>query len=212
MASTAELVQLTVRVLCDRLPADGPLPAYLFAQTPDNQSSVLAAGRELLIRGSVRELRFAGCDAFGGYPGARAWRQALLEMGVAPESIAEVPVNIAAGLNTRIEAEALVRVARQRGDRRLLVIAPPFQQVRAFMSVVRCVVASHPRLRAYSHVGMTQRWTERVSHSQGSLQAPRSALVGAELERIERYTRKGDLIAVREVLDYLDRREAEDDG
>lgn len=207
MPRISELLELATRVLCDPAPLAAVPSAYLFAQTEDNQSSVLAAGSALLRGEQVAELRLPGCQEMGGYPGSAAWRQALQALQVPPGQVAELPLDTSAGLNTKVEAEALVRHARALGEGALVVVAAPFHQLRAYMTVVRVLLAEHPQLRVYSHPGQPLPWGERARHSQGSLRATRARLIGRELERIERYTASGDLIPVRQVLGYLDRRD-----
>lgn len=51
-------------------------------------------------------------------------------------------------------------------------------------------------------------WRDLVTHSQGTLQAPRRQLIQEELTRIRTYQDKGDLAGLDDVLDYLNRRDA----
>jgi hypothetical protein len=50
-------------------------------------------------------------------------------------------------------------------------------------------------------------WQEEVIHSQGTLKAKRRDLIQEELERIEKYQKKGDLTTPEQVLSYLNKRE-----
>ena len=61
----------------------------------------------------------------------------------------------------------------------------------------------------FSYAGEALRWDESVAHSQGTLTATRKDLIHAEQERIERYSRKGDLRSRERVLDYLNQRDLE---
>lgn len=202
-----QLVELTARVLRDTPPPDALPAAYLFAQTQDNEASVLGAGLELLRTARVAALRLPGCTAIAGYPGFERWQAELVNAGAPAQRIEPVALDLVAGINTKVEAEAAVALARARADAALAVVAAPFHQLRAFMTVVRVALAEHPILRLYSFPGLALPWAEIVTHSQGTVCATRAGLIEPELRRIERYTAKGDLIQVRKVLDYLDRRE-----
>jgi hypothetical protein len=65
----------------------------------------------------------------------------------------------------------------------------------------------YPALRVHSAPGAPLAWDVHARHSQGVLEAPRTQLIDAELERIARYTAKGDLVPAREVLAYLEARD-----
>ncbi len=201
------MFELLTRVLCEPEPVDSPEHAYLFAQTADNQASVFTAGRALLAAGRVQELLLAGTPSLAGYPGFRAWRQALLDQGLAETSLRPVPID-SETLNTLVEAVALVRAAQARSISGLYIVASPFQQLRAFMTTVSVVLRQAPGLRVYNRAGAALPWGETVVHSQGTLRCARSQLIESELERIERYTLKGDLLPENEILEYLQWRDS----
>ncbi len=207
MKDLDQLVELTARVLRDTPPPCRLPAAYLFAQTEDNEASVLGAGLELLCGERIEVLRLPGCPAIAGYPGFNHWQAKLVAAGAPPQRIEAVALEVAAGINTKVEAEAAVRLALARGDCALAVVAAPFHQLRAFMTAVRVALAEHTALRLYSFPGLALPWAEQVTHSQGTVSATRAGLIEPELRRIERYTEKGDLIQVHQVLDYLDQRE-----
>jgi hypothetical protein len=197
------LIELLIRTLCDPLPdlpADG---AYLFGQTADNQQSVFETGVDLVKRQRARRLLIPDSTPRCGYPGFRVWRQALGDLGLGESDIAGVSTASLPGLNTLTEAEALVRHARAEGMARILVVAPPFHQLRAFITTVSVVLREFPGLRVYNRVGVAQPWDDTVVHSQGVLQCTRTDLIHSEIVRIERYRRKGDLVSQDEVLAYL---------
>jgi hypothetical protein len=142
-----------------------------------------------------------------GYPGATQCRHGLQESGLPTESITGVPVEATTSLNTLIESEALVRFARDQAFTSLIVVSPPFHQLRAFMTAVTVALEEYPQLSIYSHPGATQPWMEAVIHSQGTLQASRRQLIQEELGRISTYQDKGDLTRFEDVLDYMNRRD-----
>ncbi|MBN2447723.1 MAG: YdcF family protein [Phycisphaerae bacterium] len=201
--------ELLLRILSDTGPPGAVEAAYLFAQTQPNQDSVFAAARELLNRNAVEKILISDCRAKSGYPGAAAWRAALADHGISADAVDEVPTEPTEILHTLIEAQAVVRLARVRDYRRLVVVAAPFHQQRAVMTTISVALREHPRLRIYSRPGASQRWDEVVTHSQGTLKATRAELIAEERRRIEIYTAQGDLAERADILEYLRWRDQE---
>lgn len=203
---TSSILELMVRVLSDSLPEKPFDGAYLYCSTEGNQSSVFQAARKLIVEGTVRRILIYMTEPLSGYPGGETWRNALEVQGISGEQIIGVPPADAASINTLIETQAMIRCAKERGLETLLVVAPPFQQLRAFMTAVTVALERYPELRLYSHPGKALPWMETVVHSQGTLRAPRRQLIQEELIRIETYRKKGDLANFENVLDYINRR------
>ncbi|UCD52053.1 MAG: hypothetical protein JSW27_05325, partial [Phycisphaerales bacterium] len=129
-AKVNERIELLVRILCDTLPAERADAAYLFAQTEPNQGSVFPVARELLERGMAGKILISDCDAKCGYIGATAYRQAMIASGISEEAIEDVPMEPTEILHTLIESKALIRHARAKGYRTLIVVSAPFHQER----------------------------------------------------------------------------------
>jgi hypothetical protein len=200
------VIEAVVRILCDTPPPGIADTACLFAQSPDNERSVLERAAEMFREGLVQRLMVMDAPVNAGYAGMRAWGRWMEENGVNAERIVAVPLHDSMH-NTLTEAEAFVRAARENGFTSLVVTAAPFHQVRAFMTMVHAGQAACPQIRFYSVPGSGQTWTQRVVHSQGCLVTTRRQLIHAELERIEAYGRKGDLVSYAEILEYMERRE-----
>jgi uncharacterized SAM-binding protein YcdF (DUF218 family) len=198
--------QLLIRVLCDTQPPAVTDGAYLFGQTTDNEESVFAAAGQLLTAMLTRRVLLAHTEPMSGYPGFKAWQQALHRQGIGNLQIEGVTGISSPMLHTLIEAEALVRFAKAQGYRSLYVVAPPFHQPRAFMTAVTAALRVYPDLQLYSYPGAALPWQAEVAHSQGQARGTRSELVAGELERIRTYHEKGDLASVETVLDYLNKR------
>jgi hypothetical protein len=198
--------QLLIRVLCDTRPPAVTDGAYLFGQTADNEESVFAAAGQLLTAMLTRRVLLPHTEPMSGYPGFKAWQQALHGQGIGNLQIQGVTGITSPMLHTLIEAEALVRFAKAQGYRSLYVVAPPFHQPRAFMTAVTAALRAYPDLQLYSYPGAALPWQAEVAHSQGQTRGTRSELVAGELERIRTYHEKGDLASVETVLDYLIKR------
>jgi hypothetical protein len=206
-APDPQAVEAVVRILCDCRPARRADALYLFAQTPDNEASVLAAAHRVMAESLAARCWISAASPWEGYRGADAWERALIDMGLKPDAIERVPFD-AANHNTLTEARALVDFIVREGHSVVIVTAAPFHQVRAFMTTVACAERSSSALEIYSHPGAALDWTAAVRHSQGRLVAPRSRLIHAESERISTYGLQGDLISYPAVVEYLDRRDA----
>jgi hypothetical protein len=200
------LIELLTRTLCDTLPAAQLDGAYLFAQTADNQQSVFATALDLFRQQQVKKILISGAKPISGYPGFAAWQQELVSLGLPEVVLTAVPPTDPSVLHTRIEAESLVRWAREQNYGRLVVVAPPFQQLRAFMTAVSLVLEQFPDLQIYNQVGAALPWREMVVHSQGKLHCERRELIQHELDRIKTYQDKGDLAPTQTVLIYLNQR------
>lgn len=202
-----QLQQLTVRVLADAVPAGLGLvvpPAYLYTQTVDNQHSVLVKGANLLMAGSTdRLLVLNDLDRSNrGYPGAEVWIKELAGIGIPPAACRSVDCNQL--LNTLTESLALVEFAKRERLSHLMIIAPPFHILRAFVSVVSAIKKlGDIDLRIYCQIGVSQPWGQTVRHSQGTLVATRTGLILTELARLRLYYQKGDLVNVQTALEYL---------
>lgn len=203
------LSELIIRTLCDTLPTTQADAVFLFGQTEDNQQSVFDSSIYLLQISLAKKVMFIQSEAMSGYPGFAKWQEELTKLGVTKEQIEPVPIGAdVASLNTRIEAEAAINHAKKLAYKNLLVTASPFQQTRAFMAAVTAVRNFYPYLKVYSYPGRSLSWCEEVTHSQGRVKGTRVELIAGEMERISKYGASGDLATVKEVLDYLDRRDS----
>ena len=206
-------MQLVVRVLCDYLPKH-PLNLYLFGQTPDNQESVLGKAVELVRAGTCESLNMMeDPDQFCGYAGGTNWehelKQRLADHLVPIRQLSFPSRNGSKMLHTYGEAVAIVKEAKEQGWETLGVVAPPFHQVRAFVSTVSAALREYPSLRIYSLVGHTLSWEETAVHSQGTVIDLRKNLIQEEAERLAKYGGKdGDLVSEEDVLEYLRRRDS----
>lgn len=213
MLISTEIARLLLMTTCDLAPREhAPRVAYIFAQTSDNQASVLEKGALLYRGGIVNTLALCDGETAHGYPGYQNWRTELLLLGVQPKDIVSVLVDV--GVNTFSEATALVKHCRwqhfhssKHNWDSIYIVAPPFHQLRAFISVVSVALHGYPEFRIYNQPGNSFDWHERVRHSQGTLEATRQELIDTELERIERYYEKGDLVSLAEVFKYLKQRD-----
>lgn len=199
--------ELMVRILCDDDGTNVMDASYLFAQTTDNEDSALITGA-LLYKDNRAGLLglYAGNDRAAGYPGFNSWKEKLTRLGVHERAIFGIDIPDG-NLNTLTEAMALVRESKRRAFKTLRVTASPFHQIRCFISTVSIVLREYPELKVYSKVGYAMEWNKRVAHSQMTTIGKRSELIAGELDRINRYRKKGDLVSLDEIINYLDQRD-----
>ncbi len=201
--------ELIIRTLCDTLPDEPADALFLFGQTEDNQESAFAVVHSLLAQKRIHKVLFLNTEPMSGYPGFESWKQALTAAGVGAEMIEPVePVPADTDLlHTLIEAKSMMHHAKKQKYRHVIVTAAPFQQPRAFMAAVTAALEIYPELYLYSQPGKPMPWKEEVVHSQGKVQDARAGLIAGEMERIQKYNRQGDLIAVDEAINYLNKRD-----
>ncbi|MCX2740249.1 YdcF family protein [Pontibacter anaerobius] len=201
------LEELIIRTLADTLP-EGPLDAlFLFGQTEDNQESGFAVAQRLLEQGRVQKVLFLDTQPLSGYPGFERWHQELKNMGLPEDKLEGIPGPGTDYLHTLLEAEAMVKHAKEKSYKSIAVAAAPFQQPRAFMAAVTAAHRFYPSLYLFSQPGKPLPWCHEATHSQGKVENTRAGLIAGELERISKYNAKGDLNSVEEVLAYLNRRD-----
>jgi len=199
-------IELLTRILCDPTPLTPAYAAYLFCTTEDNQPSVFQAAAEVLQQAQATRILILESEPMSGYPGDHQARQRMMHFGIPQDAVDGVPLKRVESINTLVEAQALIDFARDRSVASLIVVSPPFHQLRAFMTTVTVALKEYPDISIYSRTGFALPWLETVVHSQGTLTAARRQLIQEEVARIATYQAKGDLAPFEAVLEYLDRR------
>lgn len=183
---------------------------YLVGQTRSNQSSVLNRAPE--FSGPIGIIGYPDTEHFG-YPGSNVWVPELHKRGVSDEHIVLVTGSFVdmggkEVIHTLSEMRALMRYARANALQTVLLVAPRFHIVRAFMSGVLALTEHYPELRLYPVLGTPLNWGEESSHSQGVLKGIRADFLVEEIIRIYAYHGQGNLPDPESVLTYMDRRDA----
>ncbi len=205
-----QTLELVIWIFSEPLPT-AHVPAdfmFLFGQTLDNQESVLQMAEKALLTGITQRVGFLQSPALSGYPGYDAWHQMLSERGIKSDQLEGVPFDNPTMIHTRIEAEAMILYTKKQNFRQIYITAAPFHQLRAFMTAVTVALEHYPTVKLHSLPGKPLPWLEKVAHSQGQVLGTRSQLIAGEWERIEKYTQKGDLATITQVLDYLNQRDS----
>ena len=205
--SYAEFAELVTRVMRDTSPRGVAETAYLFGENIDNERASFGAARKLWRTGRARTISI---DDFGrayGYEGFAHWRKKLIAAGIPRSAIHGMLIAPDFPPSTHAEAWGLIRHAKKKKWRVIYVVAPPVHMLRAFMTVVSAAVKEKSKLKIYSFPADPERWETRATYSQETWKARRSDELRTELRKIEKYYRKGDMVSVREVLAYLNKRD-----
>ena len=135
---------------------------------------------------------------YGSYPFAEVLPR-MLEAGVPEEDI----IHEDKSLNTREQAVEVVRMAQERGWRKLILVASHEHQYRAYLTFLREVLDSKSGITLYNAPARNLDWF--VDKGWGT----RFERLEAEILRIEKYSEMGHLANAQEVIDYQKWKEAQ---
>lgn len=216
------LLLLEPRVFADyRDPARGKFAiVYNFSETTDSEDSGFLKIDELARTGATHQIGICKGSTEHGYAGYEHSFKRLGEIQfyriqerstpVVSNITRIVPILVEGNVNTGSEAEALIHYVATLLEGDIGIVAPAFHLMRAFMTTVSAMFRLNRISRVYAIVGAPLPWTEKVRHSQGTLQNTRAGLVADELGRLEKYRAPefGSMFSAREVLGYLDWRDS----
>lgn len=123
----------------------------------------------------------------------------MLEAGVPEDDI----IHEDKSLNTREQAVEVVRMAQERGWKKLILVASHEHQYRAYLTFLREVLDSKSGITLYNAPARNLDWF--VDKGWGT----RFERLEAEILRIEKYTEMGHLANAQEVIDYQKWKEAQ---
>ena len=135
---------------------------------------------------------------YGSYPFAEVLPR-MLEAGVPEEDI----IHEDKSLNTREQAVEVVRMAQERGWKKLILVASHEHQYRAYLTFLREVLDSKSGITLYNAPARNLDWF--VDKGWGT----RFERLEAEILRIEKYTELGHLANAQEVIEYQKWKEAQ---
>ena len=129
--------------------------------------------------------------SYGSFPFAEVLPR-MLEAGVPESDI----IHEDKSLNTREQAVEVVRMAQERGWKKLILVASHEHQYRAYLTFLREVLDSRSGITLYNAPARNLGWF--VDKGWGT----RFERLEAEILRIEKYTELGHLANAQEVIDY----------
>ena len=200
------LLAVSERVMRDVLPGGKADIAYCFGEMPENTPPVLKKAASLYQNKIVPRIVVSEQHGYGNPPTSALWSEALQKLGVPAGDIIPIIADVLEDPNTYSESQCLARNAVRSGWQRICIIAEPFHQLRAYLTL-----ASHfmdigidHKVRIFNATPDATNWMETVSHSNGRTVATRANMIFIELERIGRY---GNIRRPLELLAALDARD-----
>lgn len=203
-----EWFELLTRILCDVGPLGTADLIYLFAQTEDNEDSVIEKGFSLWNKGIGHTIGICAMEKKLGYSGMEKWFFRIRSKSACKPKVIGVKLDQSLPPCTDAEALGLIKLTKHKDWRTILIVAPPLHQVRVFVSTVSAAVREAVNVRIYSCVGESENWLQKVVHSQGVTTGKRKDLLKGELDKILKYHQKGDLVSAKEILSYLNQRDS----
>lgn len=205
---------LLPRIFCDyRDMRRGPYKmAFVYSNTPDNESSSFFKVIEMVNAGEVESLGMSEGDRGHGYEGFDYSVERLKVLGlknVVPIVKFDENGIVTTGTEAQKLSEYALSIAGSGHDGDIAIIAPPFHIVRVFMTTVTALKRNNVSARVYAVPGVPLPWNEQVHHSQGIVRDTRARLLIGELERLEKYRAPefGSMLLAKEVIEYLNWRD-----
>lgn len=210
------LVSLSIRILGDKLPDEQVDAIYPFSQTSDNDLGQIETLLSLSKRYPFAQILVCGEDGSRncGWEGYSKFTEKLIRASISHQRIKVVPFpDQEQTINTLNEAQALQEYCNSQLIKRLVIVSPPFHQVRCVTTLMSCFLSqkrfdgslSTPLL--YSSPATASCWTQHATHSQGNIVGSRSSFIFTEMERMWRYHKKGDLLDPKAIFTALDKQD-----
>ena len=153
-----------------------------------------------MINGSEGE-EFGGSKPGVAWRGRSKWEPELIELGVK-----DIIWSPAVG-HTREEADAFLKIARERRWKRVAVLTQPHHLPRVFLGMLKAMEELKYSMQVYGVAPKSCDWNKVVRGSQGAEELPRVQHLEQEFDKIQDYQEKGDLATLDEMFEYLEQRE-----
>lgn len=134
--------------------------------------------------------------SYGSFPFADI-QPYLLKRGIPRESILHEDKS----LNTKEQAEEVLKIACVNNWKRLILVASPEHQYRAYMTFLREIIDLDKGIVLYNSTSKNLKWCENLGWGQ------RFERLNIEFERIEKYSEFGHLATYKEVIKYQEWKE-----
>jgi hypothetical protein len=106
-------------------------------------------------------------------------------------------------INTRIESEEVINWTQKNEIKKLIICAPPFHLVRAFMTAASVIIENKYDISLYAIPGYVNNWRDITISHQGLNKNSFNSFIDIELERIKNYIKKGDIKSLLEIWNYI---------
>lgn len=195
---------------------------YLLAEAASAMRPTLEGGADLYLKAIARRLFINGMPAgiglnpaqphepANGYAGGDVWRYCLMNDGVPATAIAYITEDMRRGgrwepqfCNTRNELLVVAQHMKDKGIRRITMVAPDFHVLRAAVTWATAVTEVCPDDPIWCHFHEVSVPRGQITHSQGTQEGTWAEIMAAELAKISGPERYGNLISLADVLAYF---------
>jgi hypothetical protein len=107
-------------------------------------------------------------------------------------------------INTRTESEALVNWISENNIQHLTICAPPYHTLRAFVTLVSVCIERNVNIKIYTINGLVSDWNDITITHNGTTITSFNSVIELELERIKKYTEKGDICPCDKIWTYTE--------
>lgn len=193
-----DLTQLSMRICYDYIPdglSEDNTSIYCFAHNNINIPIIANAVKNIPYSKFILENK----DFMSGVSSYRDTNLLYKSLGVDVEPIEYDNTWI----NTKIEADVVVEWARKQNIKNLIICAPVFHMVRAYMTTVSIILSRNLNIRVYAVAGKIDDWKKITITHQGLNKASFNDFIIVEIERIVKYQEKGDILETDRIWEYI---------
>ena len=197
------LYQLNTLVLCDVPPNEMPDAFYVYSE-PASFLDLL--GGAALDLAKSRKIKIAICGGVGRGYDFRLWLKLFRDAGIKEDNIVLIAPP-EEEIDCWSESVKLARHAKMFGWKNIWITAPPYQQTRAFMSLVSALSKEFFPTKVYNKIALPLNWHKDIIHYRGEVKGAPLNFIQTELDAIGRAVAAGDLLPADQILKYLEERE-----
>ena len=159
-----KLFQLNTLVLCDTPSTEKPDAFYIFAEPATHIDLLVSAVAPIAKQ---RKIKVAICGGVGQGYDFRVWFKALRENGLKEDEI--VLISPDEYLNTITESTKLAQHAKMFGWKNIWITAPPFQQLRAFITLASMLKKEFWYAKIFNMLALPIDWYKEIIHYHGEV-------------------------------------------
>lgn len=108
-------------------------------------------------------------------------------------------ITIKAGMNTYEEAEEVIRLAKEKQWRKIILVTSHFHQTRAYLTFLMAMKRNNIHIEISNNPVRNLPWFEYDTSSSGKNRKER---LREEFEKIKQYQEKGHLVSFKEAIEY----------
>ena len=107
-------------------------------------------------------------------------------------------------INTKIECDAILSFFLEKQIKNIILVAPAFHIERATMTCISSLIdkGKEQDICLFSKAASIENWNDHTISHQGKTECSFYDMVLLEEERIQKYTQKGDIHSVPEIMEY----------